>query len=194
MSTQFAQNTSNWQEKALSLDRGWRLTTAVVSILIGLFVIVRPQSGVVTLSIAFGLYLVFEGVSRFSFAVTGTDRKSSSRWLGAIVGVLVVGAGFYCLLNLDTSLLVLGITLGLGFIGVGVADLSNTGRGQVARPSWVRIFGGILAVISGLIMLIVPFLSVAVVVWCGAFILIALGVIGVVMLPRAANDQSTLEP
>jgi uncharacterized membrane protein HdeD (DUF308 family) len=178
---------TSWQDKAMALERGWLLSAAIVSILIGVFILFRPQAGVLTIAITFGLYLIFAGVSRFSFAITGKDRSTGLRWFGGILGVLIVAAGFYCLINLESSMIILGITLGIGLIGLGITDLVNSNGDGVGRPSWLRITGGILSIVAGIIMLFVPFVSITIVVWTGAFILIVLGVVGIAALPPATR-------
>jgi uncharacterized membrane protein HdeD (DUF308 family) len=189
MTTTSAQPSVGWQDKALSLERGWLLTAAIVSVLIGVFVLARPQSGVLTIAITFGLYLVFGGAARFSFALTDTRRSAGVRWIGAILGVLVVIAGFYCLLNLESSLIVLGVTLGIGLIGVGFTDLVSGNRERVGQPSWLRITSGVLAVLAGIIMLVVPFISVSLIVWTGAIILVAIGIVGIATVPLIRSDD-----
>jgi uncharacterized membrane protein HdeD (DUF308 family) len=98
-----------------------------------------------------------------------------------------VVAGFYCLLNLESSMIILGVTLGIGLIGLGITDLVNSNGDGVGRPSWLRITGGILSIIAGIVMLFIPFVSVTIVVWTGAFILIVLGVVGIAALPSATR-------
>jgi uncharacterized membrane protein HdeD (DUF308 family) len=183
MSTNTANETVSWEQRALSFERGWLLSGAITSILIGIFLLFRPEAGVLTIAVVFGLYLVFAGSSRFAFAVTGRGKSGLRRVLGAILGVLVVAAGFYALLNVATSLVLLAITLGIGLIVSGVADLINSGANR-ERPTWIRVTGGIISVLAGLALLFAPLVSVSFIVWIGAIALILIGVVSIAAMPR----------
>lgn len=174
----------DWKEKALSLERGWILTAAVVSVLFGVFVLVQPRAGLLTTAIFFGIYLVVAGVSRFSFAIVDAGKPPISRWLGGILGILIVVAGFICILNLATSLETLAFVLGVGLLIVGVVDLFTLGSDEAGRPTWLRVISGVLSILAGIAMFIVPFVSVGLIVVVGAISLIVVGIAGLVALPR----------
>jgi uncharacterized membrane protein HdeD (DUF308 family) len=177
-----------WRNKAISAERGSIITVAVVAILFGVFVLVRPSSGLLTIAVFFGIYLVVSGVAGVAFALTSSDRSAGSRWLSGILGVLVVIAGFVCLLNLGTSLQVLGFTLGVGLLLVGVAELANS-RPEQGRPTALRVVSGVLTIIAGIVMVIVPFISVGIIVFIGAIVLVVAGIAGLITLPELTRAQ-----
>jgi uncharacterized membrane protein HdeD (DUF308 family) len=178
----------DWRGRALALERGWVITAAVVAILFGLFVLLRPQAGLLTVAVVFGIYLVVSGVSRVAFAIADGSRSTGYRWLSAILGLLIVVAGFICLFNLFQSLAVLGFTLGIGLILAGIVDLFNFDR-EGGRPTWLRITGGILSIIAGIVMFVVPFFSVGLIVLMSAIVLIVVGIVALFRIPGTERDD-----
>lgn len=192
MSAHTASPPRTWEVRALSLERGRLLSAAIAGILLGIFVLVRPDTGLATVAVVFGIYLVFAGVSRFAFAITGVERSTGRRWLAGILGVLVVGAGFFFLLNLRASLDVLGFVLGFGLIVAGIADLVTSDGDRESRPTWMRVTTGILTVVAGVVLLVVPLFSIGLVVAIGAVLLIAIGAATIFALPRLAPEEAEL--
>jgi uncharacterized membrane protein HdeD (DUF308 family) len=162
--------------RALSAERGWILTAGIVAILFGIFVLIKPSAGLTIIGVIFGVYLIVAGVSRFAFAIADSQKSTGSRVLKAIIGVLIVVAGFFCLFNIFGSISVLGLVL------AGIADLFNLAK-DANRPTWMRVTSGILSIIAGIIVFIVPFFAVGVVVVIAAIILIIVGVVSLATLP-----------
>ena len=179
----------DWRQRALSLERRWIVTAAIVAIVLGLFILFRPSSGLVTVAITFGIYLVVLGASRFALAVTGSDLTTGWRWLNGILGVIVVAAGVSCLINLARSLVVLGFTLGIGLLVSGIAELAEGDSAKVGRPTWLRITSGVVSIIAGIIMLVVPFVSVGLIILIGGIVLIGVGIGALISLPRTPDDD-----
>lgn len=182
---------TDWRDRALSLERGWVLTAAITSILFGLFVILRPSAGLVTVSIIFGTYLVVAGVSRVAFSIAGKGRSTLYRWVMAILGVLIIVAGFLCLIDVVTSLQTLAIVLGVGLVIAGIADLALLGNPDDGRPTWVRVTGAVLSIIAGILMFVVPFISVGLIVIIGAIALIVVGLAGLVAASRFSSAPAS---
>jgi uncharacterized membrane protein HdeD (DUF308 family) len=174
--------TIDWRMRALSAERGWILTAGIVAILFGIFVLIKPSAGLTIIGVIFGVYLIVAGVSRFAFAIADGQKSTGSRVLKAIIGVLIVVAGFFCLFNIFGSISVLGFILGIGLVLAGIADLFNLEK-DANRPTWMRVTSGILSIIAGIIVFIVPFFAVGVVVVIAAIILIIVGVVSLATLP-----------
>jgi uncharacterized membrane protein HdeD (DUF308 family) len=179
----------SWQDRALSVERDWVITAGVVAILLGVFVIFRPRVGIATLALVFGIYLLAAGVWRLARSVTDPGKSTGRRVLGVILGIVIAAAGIFCLFFLQQSVVLLGVTLGIGIIVVGIADLFRNNAENDSTPTWVRVISGILALIVGALMCIVPFISVGVVVFFGAIVLIAVGVGGLFTLPRKETHE-----
>ncbi len=184
MTTTTEPGVRSWRERALSVERDWIVTAGIVAILLGVFVLFRPRVGVATLALVFGIYLVFAGVWRLARSVTEPGKSTGRRVLGFILGLIIVAAGIFCLFDLDQSVVLLGLTLGIGIILVGIVDLFRNNTENDSTPTAVRVVSGILAIIVGIVMCIVPFVSVDIVVVFGAAVLIVVGIAGLLTLPR----------
>jgi uncharacterized membrane protein HdeD (DUF308 family) len=182
MSNNSDSQTIDWRTRALNAQRGWVLTAGIVSILLGVFVLIRPDAGLTIIGVIFGLYLIIAGVGRFAFAIADSERSAGSRVFKAIIGILIVVAGVFCLFNVFGSVKLLAIILGIGLVLAGIADLFNFDR-DAARPTWMRVTAGILAIIGGIIMFIIPVFAVSVIVVIAAIILIIVGIVSLATLP-----------
>ncbi|WP_213814923.1 HdeD family acid-resistance protein [Glaciihabitans sp. dw_435] len=179
-----------WRDRAVAAERGWILTLSLVAVMFGVFVMVRPSAGMLTIAIFFGIYLVVTGAASVAFSNTAQGRSAGRRWIGGILGALVIIAGFICLLNLSQSLQILGLTLGVGLILAGIADMANVSK-QPGRPVWLRIVSGVLTILAGIIMVIVPLVSVGIVVVIGGVALIVAGIAGLFRLTDAPDPSPT---
>jgi hypothetical protein len=182
MSNRSESETIDWRTRALTAQRGWILTAGIVAILLGIFVLIKPDAGLTIIGVIFGLYLIIAGVSRFAFAIADSGRSAGSRVLKAILGVLIVVAGLFCLFNVFGSVKIFAIILGIGLVLAGIADLFNFDR-DAGRPTWMRVTAGILAIIGGIIMFIIPVFAVSVIVVIAGIILVIIGIVSLATLP-----------
>ena len=179
---------AEWRARALSLERGWVLTSALVALLLGVFILIRPDIGVATVGVIFGIFLIVAGVSRLSFGIANQQASTGYRWLSAILGVVVAIGGFYCLLNTTASLEVFAFLLGAGLVVSGIADFANVRGEEQGRPTWLRVVSGLLSVIAGLVMFVVPVISIGLIVVVSAIALIIAGIGGLISLPQLAKN------
>jgi len=174
----------DWRDRALSLERGWVLTAAITSLLFGFFIILRPTAGLSTLAVIFGSYLVVAGVSRVAFAIAGRGHSTGRRLLMALLGVIIAIAGFACLLDFAASLEALAFILGAGLVVAGIADVATIRQKVEGRPTALRVVSAILSIIAGIVMFVIPFVSVGLIVLVGAIALVVVGIAGIVAYPQ----------
>jgi uncharacterized membrane protein HdeD (DUF308 family) len=67
---------------------------------------------------------------------------------------------------------------------VGIVDLFRGNSENDSTPTWIRIISGVLAIIVGIVMCVVPLISVNIVVIFGAIVLIVVGIGGLFAMPR----------
>ena len=60
---------------------GWSLASAVLAILIGLILVMRPYGGVVTLTVVLGVFFMIEGVAAFLISLEYRQYLSAWRWI-----------------------------------------------------------------------------------------------------------------
>jgi uncharacterized membrane protein HdeD (DUF308 family) len=138
---------------------GWLLAYGVLTLLAGLFVLAWPGATLLVLAVLFGVQLVISGIFRFVAAFASDDQTGGTRVLLALLGVLSVIIGLWALRHVLLTLLALIVFLGIFWVVSGVIDVFTalTHREMVHR-GWAALTG-LLSVLAGLIVLVVPGLS-----------------------------------
>ena len=72
-----------------------RLAWALLTVIVGLWLIVEPDNGTLTLTLVLGIYFLFMGVTRIAVAFAGRGRQNAgllglSGVAGLLVGVLIL--------------------------------------------------------------------------------------------------------
>ena len=104
--------------------RGWSLLSAVIALVVGLLVLFNPLTGVVSLTLLLGAYLLIDGIALIGLALH--QRKlGSSRWgLLLVSGIvdLVLAVAIVFLSGIGSAVIV-GVIVGIDLIAAGVALL-----------------------------------------------------------------------
>lgn len=137
----------------------WILAFGIVSILAGLVAIFWPSATLVIIAIVFAVQLIVGGVFRFvgAFAIPG--ETGWLRALQAILAVLSFVVGVYLLGHVALSLLVLALLLGFYWVMHGVIELFVAiGHPELPGRAWM-ILSGLLSVLAGVLLIVVPGIS-----------------------------------
>jgi uncharacterized membrane protein HdeD (DUF308 family) len=95
------------------LGRSVRLIPALICLVLGIWIVLRPGTFIVFIPILIGLLLIYHGVKDFLFCIQVKKGKGARWWLGLIVAALTIVLGV--LLVLHTWL---AIEIGMIFVGV----------------------------------------------------------------------------
>ena len=102
---------------------GWLLLDGVLTVILSLFLLFNKWFTMMSLPFLFTLWLLFSGISRF---VSAFDLKAfgvrSWGWVLAI-GVILMIAGFICMMDPWVSVAAIGLTVGLVFLLEGVSSI-----------------------------------------------------------------------
>ncbi len=107
------------------VHRGWSVLSAVIALLVGLLILFNPPTGVVSLTLLLGVYLLLDGVSLVGLAFD-QRRRGSSRWgllLASGIVDLVLAAAIVFLSSFGSAIVV-GIIVGVDLIAAGIALLA----------------------------------------------------------------------
>ncbi|MGW0915957.1 HdeD family acid-resistance protein [Streptomyces sp. NPDC002784] len=155
------------------------LLTGVASLILGVLVLIWPGSTLRATGVLFGLYLLISGVFQL-VAAFGTHKTTSLRVLGFISGALSILLGLFCFRGPMQSLLLLALWIGIGWLIRGitqtVAAVSDPGMPARGR----QIFLGVVTFAAGVVLIVSPFESVAVLVVVGGIWLVVVGVVEIV--------------
>ncbi len=165
------------------INRGALIAVSVIGIVLGIAALALPGVGLLTVAIIFGAYLVASGIFRLVTALTVTTLSTPLRWLTAGIGLLVVLAGMICLADPFSSLRVLGILIGIGWIAEGAVDIVAAVRRTVS-PTWYGWVSGAISVIAGIVAILLPAAAILAFVTIGAILLIVVSVSTLLMMPK----------
>ena len=118
-----------WSERRkMGLANGWTLAGAIVSILLGVFLLgsyVLQFAVDMFIAYLIAIWLVVAGVTRIAAAIAYRNSQGadgSRGWIGQVVlGVLVVILGILCIFNPLSIVAGVGLMLGLSIVLVGIA-------------------------------------------------------------------------
>jgi uncharacterized membrane protein HdeD (DUF308 family) len=172
----------------LTIERSWIVGVAVTAILLGLIATVFPGAVLLTVAILFGINLIIGGFFHLIVAFTADRFPGRVRWLYGVLGGLVVVAGILCLSNPFRSLAVLGVVIGLGWMLGGVASIVGGTMGETAGPRWLSIATGIVWIVGGLLVIIIPVAGLASFVLVAGILLVIIGVSTLLLLTRTRRN------
>ena len=152
---------------------GLVLVMGILSIVLGVLAIMWPGATLLTIAIFFAAWLFVSGI--FSIIQSFTrDGDTGARVLHAIIGILSVIVGFALLRTPFQALEVLIFVLGVFWVAQGIVTFMSAFSSKQGR-NW-RLFTGILGVIAGIIVLVYPISSAAVLALFGGIWLVILGI------------------
>lgn len=150
------------------------LLVGVYSIALGVFVLAWPAATLLVVGVLFGSYLVVSGVLHL-FAAFGTHAAVALRVLAFISGAVNILLGLFCFRGPLESILLLALWIGIAWLFRGIAQVT-AGMSDPSMPArgW-QVVTGLFEAIAGVILLVSPFHSIAVLTLLGGIWLLVLG-------------------
>jgi uncharacterized membrane protein HdeD (DUF308 family) len=169
-----------------TIHRGQLVAIAIIGLVLGVIGLFLPTVALLAIAILFGIYLIASGIFRINTALLVPGLSAGVRWLTGLLGVLIVVAGVISLAHPFTLLAFLGILIGIAFIAEGVADVMAGVQGGV-RPRWFGFLSGILSILAGILMFVLPNFGYTVFLLIGSIALIVVSVSTLLTIPRKAK-------
>ena len=147
--------------------------TGLLALVVGILILVWPETPVAILGVLFGLYFLISGIVHVARGLFTKGASGGSRVLNILLGVLLIVGGIVAIRNPLDSLAILGMLIGISWIVEGVAGLVE------AAPDSSRWFGmvfGAVAIVAGVVVLFSPVESVTVLVVIGGVFLVLSGI------------------
>ena len=172
-------------QAALPAETGhwWALALrGVIAILFGLAAFLRPDIALGALILLFGAYALVDG----AFAIVGVfggTRAGTPRWLLLLEGVVGILAGLIAFIRPGLTAVALLYLVAAWAIVTGIAEIATAIRlRQEIRGEWALIVGGILSVLFGVLLAVLPGVGILSLIWLiGAYAV----VFGVLLLIAA---------
>ncbi|MCR8897876.1 DUF308 domain-containing protein [Gordonia amicalis] len=184
--------TKHFPDELIGAVRTALIVTSIVGIVLGVVVIVWPGPTIVVVAILFAISLIIAGIFRIYQAFAASFLSTGVRVLLGVVGVIVLLAGIIALFSPGDAIWLLAVFIGIGWIFQGVADLYAAVTKSGHSPTWFLILSGIVAVIAGIVMIILPVFSLQVLAWVGGIMLVALSIATLLTLPKKV--EAPVEP
>lgn len=174
-----------------SLSRNWwlMLLRGIAAVVFGVLAFIWPGVTLAVLVLFFGAYMLVDGVLSLWAAITGRGATMPRWWLG-VVGALGIIAGLMTLFWPGVTALVLVIFIGAWALVRGIFEI--IGAIQLRKEidnEWMLILGGILSVIFGLGVLILPGAGALALIWVIAIYAIIFGGFMIAFAFRLKNLQ-----
>ena len=162
---------------AIGKHWGLVLTLGIVSIIIGIMALVWPGATILVVAILLAAYLIVSGIFQivrgFSHGLSGGMRA-----LLFISGALSLILGLIAISGVWRSVEILAIFIGIAFLFRGFGLLFESAESSVGR-GW-SIFGGILMLIGGFVVLVWPGISLVTLAWVAGIWLIIGGIFEII--------------
>ncbi len=156
----------------------WALALrGVIAILFGLAALLRPDIALEALILLFGAYALVDGV----FAIVGVfggTRGGTPRWLLLLEGVVSILAGIFAFIFPGLTAIALLYLVAAWAVVTGLAEIATAIRlRQEIRGEWALILGGILSVLFGLLLAVLPGVGILSLIWLIGAYAVAFGVL-----------------
>jgi len=137
----------------------WILGFGVISVVAGLLALFWPSATLVAIAIVFAVQLIVAGVFRFVAAFAVPRETGWLRALEALLAVFSFVVGVYLLGHVALSLLVLALLLGIYWTAQGAVELFVAiGHSELPGRVWM-VLSGILSIVAGVIVVVLPGIS-----------------------------------
>ena len=168
-----------------------RLALGLIALALGVVVLVWPGPSILVAAVLFGLFLVLSGIIELVFALT-LDVSVGNRILLLISGALslILGVLAFRHFGQGYAVLLLAIWIGVAFIFQGVAELTLAiSHREIPGRGWL-VFGGILGMLAGIVVLGWPFNSIVVLALVTGIWLVIIGIARIISAfrTRKAGD------
>jgi uncharacterized membrane protein HdeD (DUF308 family) len=174
-----------------SAATGWQamVFVGVVTVILGLIIALHPSGSLNVIAVLIGVLLVISGIFHL---VQVFDRTEPHRvWLG-IAGLLLVVIGVILIRHLNLTVALVGLVIGVTWIVQGLASLVTAFSGGTGERRGWWIFFGLISLIAGIVVTVVPTTSVTVLAVLVGIWFIAGGLVEIVggfMQRRAASKS-----
>jgi uncharacterized membrane protein HdeD (DUF308 family) len=167
-------------QAALPAETGhwWALALrGAIAILFGLAALLRPGIALGALILLIGAYFLVDGV----FAIVGVFRGTRSgtpRWLLLLEGAVSILAGIIAFVYPGLTAIALLYLVAAWAIITGIAEIATAIRlRHEIRGEWALILGGILSVLFGVLLAVLPSVGILSLIWLIGVYAIAFGVL-----------------
>jgi uncharacterized membrane protein HdeD (DUF308 family) len=180
-------------DRAARIATTWRepLVRGVLAIVVGVVLFAFPITATIVLAIAFGVFVLFDGIFAIMHAVRNPHTEAGTWWAMLARGILGVLVGLFAIIFPTAAAAVLGTIIAIWAIAAGALEIGAgfRVRHDVPRETTLIVIGA-LTIVLGVVLIFVPLVAVIAQIWIfAAYAIIAgIGLVAyAVQLRRRAN-------
>jgi uncharacterized membrane protein HdeD (DUF308 family) len=169
----------------------WILVAGLLTIVLGVIVLAWPGPTILVASTLFGVYLLLSGLAELFMAFT-LPRSAATRVMLFISGALSLVLAIMSFRHVGDAyaVLLLSLWIGIGFIFQGVSGVAvGIGESELPGRGWY-VVAGIISVIAGLVVLVWPFDSIAVLTLAAGIWLVIVGITQIIQAFQTRNANT----
>lgn len=170
----------------------WKLVAGLLAIVLGVLVLAWPGPSILVASTLFGVYLLLSGLVEVFLAFT-LPRSAGTRVMLFISGALSLVLAIMSFRHFGDAyaVLLLSLWIGIGFIFQGIAGVAaGIGESELPGRGWY-VVAGIISVIAGLVVLVWPFDSIAVLTLAAGIWLVIVGITQIIQAFQTRKAAKT---
>ena len=175
-------------------QRLWKgkLVAGLLTIVLGVLVLAWPGPSILVASTLFGVYLLLSGMVELYLGFT-LPRSAATRVMLFISGALSLVLAIMSFRHFGDgyAVLLLSLWIGIGFIFQGVSGVAaGIGESDLPGRGWY-IVAGIITVLAGLVVLVWPFDSIAMLTLAAGICLVIIGITQIIQAFQARKAANT---
>jgi uncharacterized membrane protein HdeD (DUF308 family) len=178
---EFSLNASGLTRSAVNGIRAALGISGAAAVILGVVLLFWPAKTLSVLAVFVGLYFLIAGIARLGIGIFSRGISGGIRTLNIVFGALLVLLAVLALKNVSAAaatLVIFAIAfIGVGWIIEGVVVLAESAH--AASKGWAITFG-ILSIVAGIVVLVLPASSATFLLLFAAIALIVIGIVGVV--------------
>lgn len=172
------------QKLASKAIKGLRVAFAIsgaAALILGIILLVWPTKTLAVVAIFLGINFLIAGAVKVGLGIFSHSLSAGLRILDVFLGLLILVAGVITLRNAaatgEALLIFTVIFIGVGWIIEGIIAIAEAGK--ASTRTWAIVFG-LLSIIAGIIVLVVPVWTAQWLLLVTALTLIVLGAVGLI--------------
>ncbi|MEU6660135.1 HdeD family acid-resistance protein [Streptomyces sp. NPDC046821] len=155
------------------------LLAGTAALVLGALVLAWPGASLFAAGVLFGVYLLITGVFQL-VAAFGTHVTTGLRVMAFISGALSILLGLFCFRGVTQSILLLALWIGIGWLFRGITQTMAAASDPAMPARGWQGFLGVVSALAGVVLIVSPFKSVAVLTLVVGCWLIVVGVVEIV--------------
>lgn len=176
-------------KQTIKVIRTGLIIGAIISSLFGVLILTATGQVLEVVAVLFGLYFIVRGAIRLGTGLFSGAFGFGGRVLNILIGLLLLVVGVLAVIHPAEILAVIGILIGISWIVDGIVSIAESSKSPSKAFS---ITAGIISVIAGVVVVLLPLKGVAVLTMIAGIFLLVIAVaqlIGAIMIGRAAKNS-----